>query len=82
MQWFPVPLVNTQSYLDTYGVTQCDQIHGLSSANPITCQSGNMTVETFQTLFVDPSSGYSSVNSTDTLKLCMTPRCSFMRALN
>lgn len=78
--WFDVPLTNTSDTIDSYAVTQCDQIHGLPGVSPITCQGASVQYSPFQMLFVDPTTGNSTVNSYNTFQACLTPKCSTMMA--
>lgn len=78
---FEVPLTDTPDTIDSYGITQCDQIIDFGSDAVITCQGANNTDGFFQRLFVDPVTSNTSKISDNTLRACMTPRCAILQAV-
>jgi hypothetical protein len=79
---FNVPFTNSPDYDDTYAITQCDVVHGLqpASTGAFSCEGSDPTHGFFQRLFVDGTTGATSVISYDTFQVCMGPHCSLLSA--
>ena len=79
---FNVPLTSTPDTIDSYAITQCDQIHGSADSKLITCEGADPTHSFTQIVLVDSATGVNaSAISYDTFRECMTPRCSLLQRL-